>query len=569
MQSRNLTLNLIILVVGALLFISGPSSSVHLFDWDEINFAECAREMIVTGDYSRVLINFEPFWEKPPLFFWLQVISMKIFGINEFAARLPNALCGVITLLVLFNLGSKHFGERFGIVWVLVYAGSFLPHFYFKSGIIDPWFNLFIFLGIYYFVLYVFHRKLDRRNISTKPIILSAIFIGLAVLTKGPVAALIFGLCVMVFWAWERFKFFFAFRHLFLWIGVLALTGGSWFIVEIMRGRFDVIVEFFDYQVRLFQTKDAGHGGPFFYHFLVLLLGCFPASVLAIKAHKASLGSKPFEKLFKIWMLILLWVVLILFSIVKTKIVHYSSAAYFPITFLAAWFLMRLENVKVKQGTWPVVLTSIVGLVLGIAIILIPFLDKYKSKIVASGIIKDDFATANLMANVRWSGYESLVGLILVIGIFIYWYLIRIKEVNRAYRFLFFASMITVNLTIVIFVPKIERYSQGAAIDFFKSIRKRDVYAETLYFKSYAHLYYSDKRNPVDLRAKESNWVLTAPDVDKPVFAVAKITREKDVAENYPQLREIYRKNGFIFYRRTDLKFNALMQDQPAQEPSE
>ncbi|MGL5888758.1 MAG: ArnT family glycosyltransferase, partial [Bacteroidia bacterium] len=64
----------------------------QLFDWDEINFAECAREMMVTGDYTTVQINFEPFWEKPPLFIWMQVLCMKVFGVNEFAARLPNAI---------------------------------------------------------------------------------------------------------------------------------------------------------------------------------------------------------------------------------------------------------------------------------------------------------------------------------------------------------------------------------------------------------------------------------------------------------------------------------------------
>ena len=55
---------------------------VHLFDWDEINFAECAREMVTSGNYSTVTIDYLPFWEKPPLFIWMQAISMKIFGIN-------------------------------------------------------------------------------------------------------------------------------------------------------------------------------------------------------------------------------------------------------------------------------------------------------------------------------------------------------------------------------------------------------------------------------------------------------------------------------------------------------
>src|SRR6202140_5326918 len=45
---------------------------LHLFDWDEINFAEGAREMLVTGNYRDVQIEFQPFAEKPPLFMWVQ-----------------------------------------------------------------------------------------------------------------------------------------------------------------------------------------------------------------------------------------------------------------------------------------------------------------------------------------------------------------------------------------------------------------------------------------------------------------------------------------------------------------
>ena len=58
---------------------------VHLFDWDEINFAECSREMLKMHDFSRVYINFKPFWEKPPMFMWMQIAAIKIFGVTEFA----------------------------------------------------------------------------------------------------------------------------------------------------------------------------------------------------------------------------------------------------------------------------------------------------------------------------------------------------------------------------------------------------------------------------------------------------------------------------------------------------
>jgi len=76
--------------------------SVHLFDWDEINFAESAREMLLSDNFTRVQIGFQAFWEKPPLFFWLQSAAMQVVGINEWGARLPNALFGIITLLSLY-----------------------------------------------------------------------------------------------------------------------------------------------------------------------------------------------------------------------------------------------------------------------------------------------------------------------------------------------------------------------------------------------------------------------------------------------------------------------------------
>src|SRR5574343_434153 len=123
--------------------------AVHLFDWDEINFAESAREMLITGEYFRVHINFQPFWEKPPLFFWLQAASMKVFGVNEFAARFPNAICGIITLTFIYHHTKHLFSQAVAKWWVLFMIGSFTPFLYFKSGIIDPWFNLFIFLSIF------------------------------------------------------------------------------------------------------------------------------------------------------------------------------------------------------------------------------------------------------------------------------------------------------------------------------------------------------------------------------------------------------------------------------------
>ena len=101
-------------LLGALFFIPFLGG-VHLFDWDEINFAEISREMLILKDYTRVHVNFEPFFQKPPFFFWLQAGAMALFGVGDFAARFPNALCGIITLPLLFRMGTVHCNWLFSV----------------------------------------------------------------------------------------------------------------------------------------------------------------------------------------------------------------------------------------------------------------------------------------------------------------------------------------------------------------------------------------------------------------------------------------------------------------------
>lgn len=539
----------IFLIAAASLLLFIPfMGKVHLFDWDEINFAECAREMIVTGDYSTVRINFQPFWEKPPLFIWLQVISMKIFGVNEFAARFPNALCGFITLALLFYTGRRLYDNYFGFLWVISYAGSLLPHFYFRSGIIDPWFNLFIFCAIYFFILFTNDNQINSRTNNTR-LVLAGLFTGLGIMTKGPVALLIFCLCGGVYWLLKRMQPFITFRQAIYFALATLGAGGLWFLTETLRGRFYILTEFFQYQVRLLTTADAGHGGPFFYHFVVLLLGCFPASVFMLYSFKKQRSDTPFQRHFKTWMILLLAVVLLLFSLVKTKIVHYSSLCYFPLTYLAAYTLYKL---RFGEITWKKGMTRLLWLIggaLGVCLALLPLVDALKEKIIASGLIKDPFAAANLTASVHWTGWESLIGTGLLVTLLLTGIAIRKQNIKRGILLLFTGSLLTISLALIIIVPKIEYYSQGAAIEFYESLQDKDCYVETLGFKSYAYLFYSHKRKPENEQSLDKSWLLNGP-VDKPAFFVGKIQDKEKFKRDYPQLKQLYEKNGFVFYER-------------------
>ncbi len=538
-----LKIELIIAMLAAIIFIPFLGS-VHLFDWDEINFAESAREMIVTGDYLTVKINFLPFWEKPPIFIWMQVLSMKVFGINEFAARFPNAICGIITLLVLFNIGRKLRDNRFGVIWVLAYAGSILPFLYFKSGIIDPWFNLFIFLSIYYLMLYSFPENHNK----IKSIILSALFAGLAVMTKGPVGFLLVALTGGIFLLVIRFKIKVKFFEVLTFFVVLGLVGGFWFIIQILNGNYDTVVEFIVYQVRLFQTKDAGHGGFFGYHFVVLLFGVFPTSILALKSFKRENLQDPFYKLMKMWMIILFWVVLILFTIVKTKILHYSSLAYFPISFLAANFVINALSKKYVWSKWQTTLTIFIAVIIALPAVALQFVDKYKDEIIAKNWIHDEFAVANLGAKVNWSGFEFLPGALFLIAIILIFIYLKKEQVLERAIFLWTTTILFTLSVMLFIVPKIEGYSQLALIEFFESKASEDVYIKNVHFKSYATYFYGKTQIPKNDNFYDDEWLLTG-DIDKDVYFVTKIHRAP-LMEKYNDLKKIGEKNGFVFYLR-------------------
>src|SRR5437773_3188971 len=419
--------------LAALLFIPFLGR-VHLFDWDEINFAECSREMIKTHDYTRVYIDFKPFWEKPPLFFWMQSISMKIFGITEFAARFPNAICGIVTLVVVFLCGSKIYNKEFGLYWALGFGGSLFPNMYFKSGIIDPWFNLFTFLSLYFFILYHWKRNgFDKEGLTKKPLtyaIIAGIFMGLAILTKGQVALMVFLLVLGVYLVYNHFRVYFSVGHAVLFLITAALVTFTWYGYETIHNGPWFITEFFKYQYRLFTTHDAGQKGFFGYHFVVILFGCFPASVFAIPSLFKTTYNIRFDKDFKTWMIILFWTILVLFTIVQSRIIHYSSLAWFPVSFLAAYTFYKWQHKEMVYKKYVGIIAAVIGGIVALVLLIVPFFALNIRKIVP--YVKDKFAQANMVAEVNWTGWESMIGLLMMIVIVIGLWRLRRNEFQKA-----------------------------------------------------------------------------------------------------------------------------------------
>lgn len=531
---------LILFLLSILLFPLAVGS-VHLFDWDEVNFAEITREMILNNNFLNVQINFQPFWEKPPLFFWIQALSMKIFGINEFASRFPNVLIGIISILSLNYIGKKEISNQFGFIWALTYLGSLLPHFYFKSGIIDPLFNLFIFLSLYSFYVY-------QKNFKLKDIILTATFAAFAFLTKGPVAILIIGLVIFIFVIFNFSTFKFKFLQFILATLLCLAICSIWFIAEIINGGgLALFQEFIAYQIRLFTQSEAGHGQPFFYHFIVLFFGCFPISLIAfpyILKTTVFIDNKGNDKNLYFLNFILFWVVLILFSLTTTKIVHYSSLCYFPLSFIAAYVLYKnTKEDKVLHKTSFILLT-IVGVLLSFIFIALPLIVKFKNEIIP--FIKDPFAVQNILVPVQWNGFEFLIGVFYLI--FFLYLMIRIKKNSQNIFYLFFMNAIMLNLLMLFIVPKVEQHVQGSLIAFFKQHQNPKEYVVTYGFKSYAQFFYTDKQKSKNVLSNNENWLFEGK-IDQPVFIVCK-TMNKEKVLQFKNIKLLYEKGGFVFFVR-------------------
>ncbi len=541
----------ILIALGALLLFIPFLGGVHLFDWDEINFAESAREMILTGDYLTVHVDFEAFYQKPPLFIWMQVLSMKIFGINEFAARFPNVICAMFTLVVLFRTGRRIYDTGFAWFWVLSYTGSILPFLYFKSGIIDPWFNLFIFTALLNLIRFLDAERGEKR---WQNLILSAVLLGLANLTKGPVSILLFGLTVAVFWALNKFRLKILWSEILVFLLVLTGVGGLWFIIQIAIGNFSVILDFILYQLRLLRTEDSGHGGFLFYHFIILFIGVFPVSVFALKAFRRSYYDDNSQKRFKRWMIILFWVVLLIFSLVKTKIVHYSSLCYLPLTFLGAYVIYKIIHERIKNYRWLNIIYAALGMIIGLAFSIAPFLASKMDYVLEMGYFNDPFTQANMRADVYWSGFEGLIGLLFIVGIIVTLLLLK-KNKKTAYIAMLLNVTLFLNLMLFFTAGKIEVYSQRALIEFCKERKGEDSYVNTLGMKSYAHLFYAAKPIPENQQSQDGRWLLTG-DIDKPAYFILRSKTLAGFQESYPDLELLYEKNGFSFCQRVPGSFN-------------
>jgi 4-amino-4-deoxy-L-arabinose transferase-like glycosyltransferase len=171
---------------------------IPLNDVSEARYGEIARKMLETGNWVTPQHDYGvPFWAKPPLSTWLSACSMKLFGINEFAVRLPGLLLSLGILWLVWDIAKKHSGSFNACITTLVLSGTF--YFFLDAGTVmtDPSLVFCITLITVAF----WHSVAEGKKLWSYVFFIG---LGLGLLAKGPVALVLSGLPLFFWVLWRH-----------------------------------------------------------------------------------------------------------------------------------------------------------------------------------------------------------------------------------------------------------------------------------------------------------------------------------------------------------------------------
>jgi 4-amino-4-deoxy-L-arabinose transferase-like glycosyltransferase len=256
--------------------------TIPLIDPDEGRYAEIPREMLERGDFLTPFLNYVKYFEKPPLHYWLNALSFSLFGENEFAARFPGALMGLLTVLLTYHIGRKLFGRREGLLAALILGTStgFLVQARINITDMTLTFCMAACLGTF-----ILAARAEERHKGLYYHLLY-LFAALAVLAKGLIGIVLPGAIIFCFLLitgrWRLLKE----MRLGTGIPLFLLVSAPWFILVSLRNpefaRFFFIHEHFE----RFLTKVHGRYQPFWFFIPVLAGTMLPWSFFIPAAMK-------------------------------------------------------------------------------------------------------------------------------------------------------------------------------------------------------------------------------------------------------------------------------------------
>ncbi len=371
--------------------------STGLVDETEPLFAEAARQITVTNDWITPYFNGETRFDKPILIYWLMAFFYKVFGVNEWAVRLPSAISAAcLTIFTFYTL--RYFGfansqktrsnqrQRWLNAWIGSAIVSFNVHtiVWARTGVSDMLLSGCLGISLLsFFWGYVAEEKRKSTNsiLPNKWYLCFYIFCALAVLSKGPIGIILPVLIIAAFSLYLG-QFWQIWREMKVLLGslIFLLIALPWYILVIIRNGDNFINSFFGYHnLDRFTGVVNGHSASWYFYFLIIL-GLFapwslylPVALARIKFWRPILWkNQPRQNRLGLFAFFWFIAIFIFFTIATTKLPSYVLPLVPAATILVTLsfdcnYLDRLNRRNIN-----VILNIILAIAIIITLILLP-----------------------------------------------------------------------------------------------------------------------------------------------------------------------------------------------------
>ena len=345
--SQYWTVGLLLFGISILLLNLGGAA---LFEPDEGRNAEIAREILLLKDWVTPHYDFIPRLDKPMLFFGLVALSYKLFGISEWAARLPSALAALACLCITYRFASSLFGRRAGLWSALILLSSMEFFAMSRAVLMDMTLTCFVSLALWSFCLG--QRGFESAR-GKRQFLLMYAAVAIAILLKGPIGFLlpagVIGIYLLVTKRWSLLRQ----MQIPLGIALVILTVVPWYLAAESSNPGYLRYFLWEENLHRFTSAQFNRSGPWYYFIGVLAGGLFPWTVL-LPTMIADLWKRPptDERL-----LLILWIAfpLLFFSLSSSKLPHYILPIYPPLAIILAALIDKLltdSTVKKTRIVW-------------------------------------------------------------------------------------------------------------------------------------------------------------------------------------------------------------------------
>ena len=382
----------ILFVFALLLFGLG---TYGLAETSEARYAEISREMFLSGDYLNPELLGIFHFHKPPITYYITTLGYKIFGINEFGARFFLQIAVLIQLVLVYGLANLLYKNRkVAFLSGLIYFSMPIVLISSRNLTTDAYLTTFILAAIYCWQYYVSHKRVII-------LYLFYLLVGLALLTKGPVALLF----IITYIGIEKIIFKRGFKiglHHVMGVLLCLIVGASWYVLVMIENP-----RLWDYfiQKQLISRMNAdsfNRAKPFWYYGLLVSGLIFPWWISIIPRFKSKIRS--IAKLPKSSLLLLYCslAVFVLFSAFTTKLILYILPMFWmPAVFIAT----KIQNMsKLSRKYISLIYVALINLlclaVIGIWIFKFPLITATTyASLIALGILISSLISYSVIDN--------------------------------------------------------------------------------------------------------------------------------------------------------------------------